>query len=617
MYLTSHVLFQNPVESHQNSRGHRVCPLCSTLFLRKETIYKHFRTVHDKKIEIHSMDVENEEAFLEWKRWFENDTKCKFVKYNHYKSKKQVVKILICHRSGCFQSRSRGVRHLRLTGSEKINGFCPSEVRFVHNLTTNRCTVHYIDEHIGHGPELQFLKLEEPNKMLNHDSMLDFPAILDESCDLPKPNLEDKHLLDTIVLSTWISENKDSVLYIKGPEESDPQFPELSSGPNGDFVFIIMNEFQATMFAEYASDIVAVSRMEGPNDYDLELFVVMVVDNFRQGIPCCLMLSNRSDQYVYELLFTKLGDYAGRIKPNIFMSDVQDIYANAWKVTMPPPHRQLFCSWYVKQSWEKNLSRIEGSSKRKAMRQSLKELQMELSPFRFHELLRQLLSTNDPDLDSFLEYFRQNFEKNESTWAYCHRKYAGINTNSVCDRFFRLVRHLYLRDRTNFSLEQILDALSMLLTSLPQEKLIREVKGKLVSKIKEARVRHSMVVNWPEEQLNAIIVVSQTKWLVPSANDDEKEEIHQVEKVLAECDCKLMCGECRCCLHQYRCSCLDNCIQFNMCVHIHAVCILQNTIRTDSSNDLVEEFIVDVSLAEMDSEMENNNGSLFVKIEDE
>lgn len=563
------------------------------------------------------MEVEDEAAFHEWKQRFENEAKCKFVKYNNYKSKKELVKILICHRSGCFQSRSRGVRHLRLNGSEKINGFCPAEVRFVHNLTANRCTVHYIDEHVGHGPELQFLKLKEPSKML--DSMPEFEVELDESCGQSEPNLDDKHLFDTIVLSAWITENEDSVLYIKGPEEADPQFPELNTGPDGDFVFIIMNEFQATMFAKYASDIVAVARMEGPNDYELELFVVMVVDNFRQGIPCCMMLSNRSDQYVYELLFAKLGERAGRVKPSVFMSDVCDTYANAWNAMMPAPHHQLYCSWGVKRCWEKNLSRIECRTKRKAVRQFLRCLQMELNVFRFDELLQQLLSTKDAELNSFPAYFRQNFLKNESKWAYCYRKYAGINTNYVCDRFFRSLRHSYLRGRSTFSLEQILDALSMLLMSLPQEKLIREVKGKLVSKIKEARVRHSMVAAWPTEQLYAINRVSETKWLVPSADDDKKEEIYHVEKVQDECDCKLVCQECSLCLHQYRCTCLDNCIQFNMCVHIHAVCFLEKGLKTDSSCDMIEELIVDVvatDTTDMCSEIEDYEDSLLLRIEE-
>lgn len=423
--------------------------------------------------------------------------------------------------------------------------------------------------------------------------MDEFDGKLDDFTEPSKSNLDDKHLIDTIVLSAWITENEDSVLYMKGPEEADPQFPELRNGADGDFVFIVMNEFQASMYQKYGSDIVAVGRMEGPNDYELELFVVMVVDNLRQGIPCCMMLSNRNDQYVFELLFTKLGERAGCIKPSVFMSDVLDTYADAWKVTMPAPHRQLYCSWAIKRCWERNLLLVKCRKKRKALRQFLKRMQKELNVLRFDEMVRQLLSTENAELSSFVSYFLHNFVRYESKWAYCYRKYAGVNTNYVCDRFFRMLRKSYLRGKTSFSLEQILDALSMLLASLPQEKLIREVKGKLVSKIKDARVRHAMVADWPAERIRGINRVSETKWFVPSAND-HMDEIYYVEKVLEDCDCKLVCHECVICLHQYRCSCSDNCIQFNICVHIHAVQFFEDMIKTGSSSDVIEELIVDV-----------------------
>ena len=234
--------------------------------------------------------VADEADFNEWKVQYENETKSKFVKYNSYKSKKELVRTFICHRSGCFQSHSRGIRQPRLTGSEKINGFCPAEVRFVRQLDNDECAVYYIDEHVGHGQELQFLRLEEPSETPKHE--------LDTAAADSQPSVEEKHLLDTIALSSWICEHEDSVLYTKGPDEADPDFPLLRTGADGDFVLIVMDAFQASMFAEYASDVVAVGRMEGPDDYELELFVVMVVDNYRLGIPCCVMLSNRSDQYL-------------------------------------------------------------------------------------------------------------------------------------------------------------------------------------------------------------------------------------------------------------------------------------------------------------------------------
>ena len=38
------------------------------------------------------------------------------------------------------------------------------------------------------------------------------------------------------------------------------------------------------------------------------------------------------------------------------------------------------------------------------------------------------------------------------------------------------------------------------------------------------------------------------------------------------CDCKLICTGCGSCIHQFSCTCVDSCIKWNMCKHIHLVC---------------------------------------------
>ncbi len=588
-------------EPAKRSPASRLCPLCPASCVTKSETLAHFRGVHGREIKTKTFEFADENSFDEWKLRYEDETKSKFVKYNCYRSKVNSIRVFVCHRSGCFQSKSKGFRRQRLHGSEKINGYCPAEIKLTVWHDTQRHQVQYVDEHVGHGQDLQFLKLPEP------------PVEADECEDLSLLKLsagtpltpDDKRLTDTIVLTTWINENFDSVLYFKGQETVDHEFPELKSGADGDFVFVIMNDFQTDMFKQYAKDAVAVGRMDGPVGYGLHFFVVMVMDNYMQGIPCCFMLSNRNDRYVYETLFRKMSEQVGKVETRVFMSEPVQVYADAWCDVMPAPERRLWCSWTVVRYWDAYLSKIGNAKLRRRVRRHLFAVRKELNPFRFHELLRQLLDERNAELREFQRLFELYFAENESFWAYCHRKHAGMNTNYITEHFFKTFRRTYLRKKSQYSVEEGLDALSKLLKVLCFEKIVREVRGKLVSKIKILRLRHAQCMEEAEKKLDEIQRVSGDRWLLSSFVVDEEGtssemenngedsllpnvELYEVERVSRWCDCKLRCLECKSCLHEYRCSCIDNCIQYNMCVHIHLVCTLINRTQVRENDDLIE-----------------------------
>lgn len=559
---------------------------------------RHFKEKHGRQIETKTIELKNEQSFNEWKRRIEDETKSKYVKYNCYKSQKQAVRVFICHRSGCFQSRSRGLRHLRLAGSEKINGYCPAEIKLTILNANKKCIVNFTEQHVGHGQELQFLKLQEPREFKKYmdDGVLEVLGDVDEyacsgnmlaECSNLSP--EERQLSDTIVINTWLNDNHDSVLFFKDDVIKEKNSENLHLGFGDDFVLVIMNEFQIDMFKQYGSDIVAVNRMDISCGYGLELTIVMVLDNFHQGIPCCFLLSNRNDQKVYEIMFSKMSEQVGKVRPKVFMSHVTDVFMKAWNNVMPPPERRLLCSWHVLRLWEKNLSKVRNVDVRKKLRQFLYSLRMELNPMRFHELLQEFLRNPNDELIEFKEYFKEYFLENVESWAYCYRKYAGINTNYVTERFLRAFKQIYLNNKSEYTFEEGLDALSLLLKNLPFEKVVREVKGKLVSKLKHLRERHKECTNLTDEQVNLIQCIGENEWYVPSFGIDV-DEMYHVERVVKSCDCKLRCYPCKSCLHEYRCSCLDNCIQCNMCTHIHLVCILKN--KQQKNDDLIEEMVV-------------------------
>lgn len=99
-------------------------------------------------------------------------------------------------------------------------------------------------------------------------------------------------------------------------------------------------------------------------------------------------------------------------------------------------------------------------------------------------------------------------------------------------------------------------------------------KGKLCTKLTDLRHRHKT-----SETLNVNTVIeTETGWAVPSNSSNE---IYNIEEINPDCQCKLTCNDCLACFHQYTCSCIDSCIKWNMCKHIHLVCTY---IKKNSAN---------------------------------
>ena len=59
-------------------------------------------------------------------------------------------------------------------------------------------------------------------------------------------------------------------------------------------------------------------------------------------------------------------------------------------------------------------------------------------------------------------------------------------------------------------------------------------------------------------------------WLVNSEKDINIK--YKVEKTYSSCsfECVLRCDMCHICIHSYKCTCLNNLINYNICKHIHA-----------------------------------------------
>jgi len=92
----------------------------------------------------------------------------------------------------------------------------------------------------------------------------------------------------------------------------------------------------------------------------------------REGFPCAFMISNRIDEAVLTIFYSKIKS----------LSDISESFFNVWIVEMKRPKHRLYCTWHVDRAWRKNLVKIK-----------FKDKQCET-----YKLLRTLLHEQDPNL---------------------------------------------------------------------------------------------------------------------------------------------------------------------------------------------------------------------------
>jgi len=125
---------------------------------------------------------------------------------------------------------------------------------------------------------------------------------------------------------------------IELPDEENPVLHYNLEKEN--FILVISTNFQLQMFKHFGSSSnskICIDSTHCTNEYGLQLTTIVVVK-------------------------------VGIISTQIFMSDDDPSYYNAWEQIMFPVKHRLLCTWHVDQSWRRNLqSKIKGSPEKKCL----------------------------------------------------------------------------------------------------------------------------------------------------------------------------------------------------------------------------------------------------------
>lgn len=182
--------------------------------------------------------------------------------------------------------------------------------------------------------------------------------------------------------------------------------------------------------------VVCIDGTHGTNGYDFTLITVMVVDEYREGVPVAWCISNREDKLLLINFYKALKQKVGELTPVWFMSDLAEQFYTAWVSIFNKRPRKLLCIWHLDRAWRENLKQVKDSALEGAVYHNLRVLLEETDKQKFEMLLDKTITelSNSSNTADFAKYFVIHYAPNKEQWAACYRTDAFVNTNIVCHK---------------------------------------------------------------------------------------------------------------------------------------------------------------------------------------
>ncbi|XP_060872012.1 uncharacterized protein LOC132946166 [Metopolophium dirhodum] len=296
-----------------------------------------------------------------------------------------------------------------------------------------------------------------------------------------------RHENNFISVQLWVEQmkqqkdGKNPILYFKHRGQEDSK----SNLSKDDFFLVIMTNFQAEMLLQFGNSKICIYGTHGLNSYSIQLYTLLVVDEYDNGVPGAFCFNNKSDTATYKLFFESVRSSIGIIKPSVFMSYDEPAFYNAWSFIMGPTPKQLLCTWHVLRNWSKNLSKIKSQDKKIVVFKSLKALLYEIDENRFYKELSSItnqLKSDEYTVD-FGQYFITTYLSRIEKWALFNRKHIGINTNMYLEALHKNIKYCYLEGKQCRRLDFSINALMLLVRDKSFKRVIKISKEKKSSKM--------------------------------------------------------------------------------------------------------------------------------------
>ncbi|GFQ69265.1 uncharacterized protein TNCT_198661 [Trichonephila clavata] len=249
----------------------------SVELISKKALEDHVDLAHNITIEKDTHNFNTLEDFKLWKETIEKQTTSLYVKNTGSKSDKTdgTITYFYCHRNGYYNTTGDKKRNMKMAGSNKIKGNCPSKMKVYE--------------------------------------------------DIEKYNISSDGILDTndvVSVTKWVEglknrEDSPVVLFKDQNIFDEDLYPGMKAE---DFLLVIMNASQKDMLKFYGNDTICLDFTHGMNAYGFDLATLLVFDGKREGFPAAFILSNRQDSTALKLAFAAIKEHTC-IAPKALMID--------------------------------------------------------------------------------------------------------------------------------------------------------------------------------------------------------------------------------------------------------------------------------------------------------
>uniref|UniRef100_A0A1X7U555 MULE transposase domain-containing protein n=1 Tax=Amphimedon queenslandica TaxID=400682 RepID=A0A1X7U555_AMPQE len=200
----------------------------------------------------------------------------------------------------------------------------------------------------------------------------------------------------------------DPILVYK--QQGIDQGPEVNNLAKDDML-CIQTEFQKDCATKFGNKVIWVDSTHSTTMYDFLLIMVMVIDNFNEGVPIAWTVTNCEDQSVLVEFFKGLKAKVDDLAPKYFMSNCANQFYNAWVgVFQERPHK-LICTRHIDKAWRDKLAEmVETKEKQVKIYHHLRVILEKRDILQFELVLQQFLSyLADDNEEKFLNYFLSNY----------------------------------------------------------------------------------------------------------------------------------------------------------------------------------------------------------------
>ncbi|KAI2800808.1 hypothetical protein BLOT_012380 [Blomia tropicalis] len=195
----------------------------------------------------------------------------------------------------------------------------------------------------------------------------------------------------------------------------------------------------------------------------------------------------------------------------VLMTDMEITFSKAWQATFGGNTVYLYCAYHVKKAFNQQINtKINANDLKNQVRLKINKILTSLEEKEFNkEVLNFQQYCKSNNLFSFLEYFEKYYLNENSRypinrWAYCKRKYLGINTNMIIETFHRKLKHLYMKGKRSKDVTTTLKFSTEIISDYEIDAITRQQRGYIPTKLRYLRKTHKDAENFPETELNEI-----------------------------------------------------------------------------------------------------------------